>query len=252
MARSDFRKLVCSSCKHENEPERVYCHNCGEKLDRSLLPTASNPNSEEELRKQKKVRRMMNPNRLDWLITLRKFVLLVGFAALVAAVFLAVQTPEDVPPAKSNELASGDSKLLWRQMMNSAPPAALMFKEGDINHSLRTAIKAETGPLGIKLERAFITLKPGSITLGTERNAWGLPLFSGVTFNPELVSGKWSPGITQLNIGRLRIHPAAAKLSGFILQPFTKAFEAEVKQFDRLAKIETGDKVITLTTKAVQ
>ena len=30
--------LTCEQCGHENEAERVYCHNCGGKLDRSLLP----------------------------------------------------------------------------------------------------------------------------------------------------------------------------------------------------------------------
>ena len=28
-------KLVCPDCRHENEPERIYCHNCGARLDRS-------------------------------------------------------------------------------------------------------------------------------------------------------------------------------------------------------------------------
>ena len=38
MAKNDTRRLTCAECKYENEVERVYCHNCGEKLDRSLLP----------------------------------------------------------------------------------------------------------------------------------------------------------------------------------------------------------------------
>src|SRR5881394_2951290 len=28
-------KIVCGECRHENEAERIYCHNCGERLDRS-------------------------------------------------------------------------------------------------------------------------------------------------------------------------------------------------------------------------
>ena len=29
--------LTCKECQHVNEEARIYCHNCGTKLDRSLL-----------------------------------------------------------------------------------------------------------------------------------------------------------------------------------------------------------------------
>ena len=35
-------KLICPECQHENEPERMYCHSCGARLDRSkLAPTTA-------------------------------------------------------------------------------------------------------------------------------------------------------------------------------------------------------------------
>ena len=30
-------KLICPDCQHENELERIYCHNCGARLDRTGL-----------------------------------------------------------------------------------------------------------------------------------------------------------------------------------------------------------------------
>jgi hypothetical protein len=30
-------KLACTECQHQNEVQRIYCHNCGAKLDRSAL-----------------------------------------------------------------------------------------------------------------------------------------------------------------------------------------------------------------------
>ena len=30
-------KLVCPECQRQNEPERIYCHDCGARLDRSAL-----------------------------------------------------------------------------------------------------------------------------------------------------------------------------------------------------------------------
>ena len=30
-------KLICPECRHENEIERIYCHECGARLDRSKV-----------------------------------------------------------------------------------------------------------------------------------------------------------------------------------------------------------------------
>src|SRR5207237_1793160 len=35
MTTTTMTKIVCGECRHENEAERIYCHNCGERLDRS-------------------------------------------------------------------------------------------------------------------------------------------------------------------------------------------------------------------------
>lgn len=250
MSKSDTRKLVCSACKHENEPERVYCHNCGEKLDRSLLPKIEETVSEEDVNKKKKqVQRMMNPNRFRLGVALRKLVLILLLSASVAAVYLATQAPVDTPPLKSEEIASGDARDLWKMMMNS-PQATVPFKQIDINQSVRQSVKPEPWPLGIKAERAFTIIKPHGVMLATQRDLWGLPLYMGVTLKPAVVDGKWSPGIVGLNIGRLGIHPAAGRFAGSLLAPFEKAFASELGQIERLEKIEPGEKVITFATKA--
>jgi hypothetical protein len=252
MAKPDSHKLVCTACKHENEPERVYCHNCGEKLDRSLLPKAEDLTSGEEFsKKQKQVQKMMNRSRGRWVATARKLILLVLLSAFVAAGFLVCQAPQDAPPMQSDELSSVDSRELWKMLINT-PQAAVPFKESDLNHTIRQSVKPGPGPLGTKFVRAFVTLRPGKIALNTQRDAWGLPIYTGATLKPVIVGGKWSPGIEGLSIGRLKIHPAARKLADFVLDPFAKAFEAQLKEIDRLQKIEPGEKVVTFSTKAPQ
>src|SRR6266436_3334656 len=106
MPAPDTRKLVCASCNHENEVQRVYCHNCGEKLDRSLLPKVE-PVKEQATRasEEKRVKKMMNPNRLSWVRQVRTFILIVLFAAAVAAGFLICQAPEDAPLEKTERMA---------------------------------------------------------------------------------------------------------------------------------------------------
>ena len=58
--------LVCKQCNFENEPERVYCHNCGAKLDRSLLPPEATKR-EDPVIVQERVRKLVRPRAGLWL-----------------------------------------------------------------------------------------------------------------------------------------------------------------------------------------
>ena len=256
MYKTDPRKLVCMACKHENEIERVYCHNCGEKLDRSLLPQLDESQSAEAMAKTgRKVKAMMNPNRFAWMRNIKTFVLIEIFAVLVAAGFLATQAPENVPPAKTNRFPDLEVAEVWTGMMNTRPAVAVAFKEFDINYYLGRTVKGTEGPLGIKFERAFVALEPGLVTLATQRNAWGMPIYNSATFKPELVDGKWTANIKRVAIGRLGIPPALAKLvklDTITLGALSTVFEKQMQLLDRLVAIEPEEKVITLKTKPAQ
>ena len=53
--------LPCEQCGYANEPERVYCHNCGAKLDRSLLPKTTEKPPERPEKARKRIEKMTNP-----------------------------------------------------------------------------------------------------------------------------------------------------------------------------------------------
>ena len=51
--------LICPDCRNENEIERIYCHDCGTKLDRSKLKKDKSIVKEEKPEEtQKRIRRM--------------------------------------------------------------------------------------------------------------------------------------------------------------------------------------------------
>jgi hypothetical protein len=256
MYKTDPRKLVCAQCKHENEVERVYCHNCGEKLDRSLLPQLDESQSAEEMAKAgRKVKKMMNPNRFAWVRSIKTFVMIEIFAAVVAAGFLAIQAPENVPPLKTDRFPDLEVGDVWKGMMNTRPAVAVAFKEFDLNYYLRKAVKGTEGPLGIKFERAFVRLEPGLVTLSTQRNAWGLPIYNSATFKPALAGVKWSADAQGFAIGRLTIPASFAKLvklDTVTLDALSKVFEKEIQQLDRIAAIEPAENVISFRTKPAQ
>ena len=210
MPKPDTRRLVCQACSHENEVERVYCHNCGEKLDRTLLPKVEEIQTpENQVAEQKRVKKMMSPSRGSVLRQIRTFVLVIGLAALVASLFLMFQAPENLPSEKFEQLAEQNAIDLWKKMIAARPSVRVSISEYDVNHYLAKSLKSAEGPLGVKFKRAFVAFTPELIKVTVQREMWGLQLYSSVTFKPVQKDGKWVAEVRELRIGRLGIDPSA-------------------------------------------
>lgn len=249
MSKPEQLKLVCPACNHANEVERVYCHNCGEKLDRSLLPKVADiAITDDQAKVKRKVKKMMNPNRGAFMGNVKTFMQIVALSAVVAAVFLACLPPDAVPPAKSGipDRRPGD---LWESMMASKLPVSLTFNEAEINYHLSRSLKQEGNAIGLKFERAFVKFTPGRFTLTAQRDAYGLTIYSGATFMPVLKDGKWDAEVTALRIGRLGFPPELGKFASITLGGVGKAFVDQAKQIDRLERIDIGEGIISLATK---
>src|SRR5207244_12157538 len=90
-------QLTCPECRRDNEAERIYCHDCGARLDRSALAgyTTGKKETSEEL--HKRMRGMFSQRgvktRLLFFKT-AKVILLAGAAAAAVVILI----PPDVPP----------------------------------------------------------------------------------------------------------------------------------------------------------
>src|SRR6185369_3109583 len=95
-------QLTCPECRRENEPERIYCHDCGARLDRSVLAKVA-PKKEDARDTQRRLRSMLDPGRAKMRLTFfRISKLILGACAL--AVLIQMLLPPDVPErAKSTE-----------------------------------------------------------------------------------------------------------------------------------------------------
>src|SRR5258706_7953722 len=92
--------LTCKECGYANEPERVYCHNCGAKLDRSVLPKEDQLRRESPEKARRRIMRMTNPGAGPVKQTLAALAKTLLYAILAAGLVLALRAPPDVPPAK--------------------------------------------------------------------------------------------------------------------------------------------------------
>ena len=97
--------LPCEQCGYVNEPERVYCHNCGAKLDRSLLPQGRRENRRASRKPRKHIEKMTNPKSGVVMREIKAFFKVIFFSALLAVVLLIFQKPEDLPELEQGATA---------------------------------------------------------------------------------------------------------------------------------------------------
>src|SRR4051794_4469121 len=94
--------LTCAACGFVNEPERVYCHNCGAKLDRSILPKEEEAETRESIeRTRRRVKKLTNPGSQAGRQAVSAAIKTVIWSAVVAFVIQAVRAPDHIPPAKN-------------------------------------------------------------------------------------------------------------------------------------------------------
>ena len=86
-------KLICPECRHENEPERIYCHDCGARLDRSAIAQAK-PKEEPPQETQRRLRSILKPKGLIMRQRLLQGLKVILGAILVAAVVQIVLAPD--------------------------------------------------------------------------------------------------------------------------------------------------------------
>jgi predicted amidophosphoribosyltransferase len=86
-------KLVCAECRHENEAERIYCHNCGERLDRSAVSAQKKAQDPQEV--HRRLQKMLGPPNMA-----RRNFFTVSKLTLAAAVVAAL-APELPAPTKA-------------------------------------------------------------------------------------------------------------------------------------------------------
>ncbi len=245
MSKPASPKLTCAQCGYENEPERVYCHNCGTKLDRSILPKETVSQQENLAAARRRIRKMTNPGQ--GMAVVKTFIQTLVWAALVAIIYLLLSPPRDLPTKEQESGANVISGDIESAVENPAS-TALQFTQADISSHLRGRIKGKAGIIpGSELKRAYGKLNEGKITIGLEQSLWGYPLYPSVEYRVSVDGGKWKAEKAGFRLGRLGIHPEIPKVETL----FTKMF-ANLKQeralLDRAQQISiTKERVVIVT-----
>ena len=238
-------KLLCPECRHENEAERIYCHDCGARLDRSAVRVKKEPRGDTHRR----VKRMFDPQgaKLRALMaTAGKIILAAG----VAAVVLDMVLPPDVPaPVKTPVLVSS-FRLDLENMVSKRQPVQKQFTEEQVNAFLASALKSKQTSLDkplLNFKRAILGFSNQRCTVTVERSLLGTySIYTTSVYSAQLKDGHLSGEIQAGRIGRLPIHPKLAQYMGALVGDVGSALDRDLKLVAKLGAIEFGDKNVTV------
>jgi hypothetical protein len=243
--------LPCAQCGFVNEAERVYCHNCGSKLDRSLLPTHDERGEDSPEKARKRITKITNPKAGFLFQEVKTFFKIEISAVIVAALILIAQKPEGVPELKKESV----QRLINSDMMEamqSPKPMLISFSEDDVNQHLKKTVKTrETIIPGVEVSRVYAVFTPGVIRMGTENSIFGYPVYAEIAYRVEVKAGKFSTLIVGGNLGLLQLDPRILRLpyGDVLFQDTWEALKRERGQMDKMERVDVKKGEISLVTK---
>ncbi|MEY2491427.1 MAG: hypothetical protein QOH24_378 [Verrucomicrobiota bacterium] len=236
--------LACPDCRHENEVERIYCHSCGARLDRSAVSARKMPKTEAPEQVHKRLRGMFNQRKARIRSLLLKALKLTLAAGITAIVVQMLMSP-DVPPAKKSDSFPPQINMDLETMVQYRRPPLLRYSEEGVNGFIGNALRSQKEKLNhplVDFKRAVFNLSEGSFRITAERSIFGYSIYTAGIYAASS-DGK-AMSATGGSLGRLPIHPALMKYAGFLFGDIANALQQQTKQLARLSSIEFHDKEI--------
>ena len=238
--------LICPECRHENESERIYCHSCGARLDRSAVAVRNSKEAVHETRQR--MRKLFDPHRARLRASFFRISKLVLGACIVGGVIQMI-LPPDVPAPAKTELVASQVRFDLEGAVTRHQPPQLQYTEEQINAFLAYALKIKQSSLNkplLSFKRAFVVFYDGTCAVTAERSLFGYSLYTTCCYRPVLKGGKIETSNTGGSIGRLRIHPQISQFMGVLFADIWSALDREIKLLRKLESLEFHDKTVLL------
>lgn len=244
-------EIPCKQCGHVNESERVYCHNCGNKLDRALLEEQVEPPAKTREQERLRIKRLTNPPRINWKQEFSNLVLMLIWSVVAAALILIASPPDAVPPMPKERVIDAPQLAFAMQDLLEAPTAQrTAVPEDAINSYLKNLIKAKEAGLGgtVKFERVFVHLEEAVCRITVQRSFMDFPLYGSVSYRLGIAGGKIQATNLGGSLGRLNLSPRVMSYLGGMNTDLWEAVKREHKLLDQMAQVEVHKGQIILQT----
>ena len=241
-------KLVCPDCQHENEVERIYCHNCGSRLDRSAVKKEITATEESTEVTQRRLQHMFSPTRGRTKRMVAQAIKLILGACCLAALIQMLLPPDLPEQSKSDSLTPMISMDLLSALQAHNPPR-LTYSGEQVNAYLAAAIKRKNSPAKesfFPIQRLSVQFNEGTCSINMTRSFLGLPISEGATYGVATGEGTIAAAYTSGYVGRMPIHPQLMRACGPIFQKAWETLDRERQQIAKLAGLEFHSDSVTL------
>jgi hypothetical protein len=241
--------LICPECRYENEAERIYCHDCGARLDRSGLLTKEPGKLESAADAQRRLKQMLDPKRgRAKRLTVNGAKLLAGAMACAAVIVMLLQ-PE-LPREAKGDLGAPLISMDLLSAVSNRQAAPLVYTQDQVNSYLASSLRRKDAPSRSSfcpVHRVLVRFEEGRCTVAVERELMrGFVLESESSYRVRTENGQILAEATGGSIGRMPIHPMLLKMGNPLLQPLWKWLARERNSIAKMAAIEFHPNSVTL------
>lgn len=242
-----MNRITCSECQHENEPERVYCHNCGARLDRTkvIQEKAAQAPAETQNRHLKK---MFDPRRGRFLRSAKKLLKMVIGAGICAAIIVML-LPPDLPPEPKSYMFAPMIGMDLTSALASRRTTPLIYDEAQVNSFIASNLRRKDSPAKegyFPLERVLVRFEEGVCAITTKRTLFGYPIYSGGSYRVSIDNGKIMATGSAGFIGRLALPSSSMKMLAPLLEKTWSTLGRERNSISRLVAIEFHPQSVSL------
>jgi len=242
-------KLVCPECRRDNEPERIYCHDCGARLDRTALAKVA-PKGEDAKETQRRLLAMLDPQRAKIRHLFFKSSKMI-LAALATAVLIQMLLPPDLPArAKTGDFPPQINLDLENAALNHQT-APLQYTEVQVNAYLGSALKSKQAALSklLNFERAVVSFDETVCRVTAERSLYGFSVYTSTSSKVTVQNGTLNATNIGGSIGRLPIHPMIMKYGDALFTDLWAALDREKKSVAKMGTIEFHPQAVVMVPK---
>lgn len=243
-------KLVCPECQRQNEPERIYCHDCGARLDRSALAKVA-PKGEDPKETHRRLHKLFDPGRVKMRLLFFKISKIILGAASLAVLIEMFLPPRELPERVKNiELQQINLDLENAITNHSAAP--LQYTDGQVNDYLVNVVKNKRAALSkfLEFERAFVKFDEGVCRITAERSLLGFSVYHAISYKVALRNGTVTTSTDGGNIGRMPIHPMIMKYGDILFADLWAVLDRDKRTVSKMAAIELHPKTVILRAKS--
>jgi hypothetical protein len=243
--------LTCPECQRENESERIYCRNCGTRLDRSNL-TGRKAVLEKPQQVHRRLRRLFNPQRGRFQRFFSVFYKVV-LGACLTAVLVEIALPVDIgPPSKTIGLSRQINFDLENATIYHRPPE-LRYTQDEVNTYLAYDLKGKRRSLDkplVQFGRVVVQFSEGTCAVTVERSIFGHPVYQRALYGVTTAKGKMAFTPKGEWIGQLPIAPRIMPYAGIIFADIWSALKRERTLIAKMSGVEFHDGCVVFTTPA--